>query len=123
MSFFRLPRFIRRFIRRRTSEIPQDRASRVKINLSLAYAFIGWNLFGFLAYMIYSERIKKVEDDGSLSQGRKFVKMLKLENVHLYHIDGLKSVEHFDLNQEFTKKSEATTSQDDQKLEHLQKES
>lgn len=117
MSILRLPHFIRRYIRRTTKKIPEVRAHFFRSKLSLAYAFCAWNLFGFIFYLVYTDRIKKIEDDSGLSQGRQFVRLLKMENVHLFHIDNLKSVHHFDLNKEYTKRSEetaATTSQDDQ---------
>nr|XP_053626249.1 uncharacterized protein LOC128684156 [Cherax quadricarinatus]XP_053626250.1 uncharacterized protein LOC128684156 [Cherax quadricarinatus]XP_053626251.1 uncharacterized protein LOC128684156 [Cherax quadricarinatus] len=106
MSLFRMPRFLRRYIRRRTSHIPENRALRIKKNLSLLYAAVAWNLFGYIGYLVYSKRLEKINDNTELSPGRQYVKMLKLENVQLYHIDGLKSVEHFDLNKEFAEESQ-----------------
>lgn len=45
--------------------------------LSYGYAFIAWNLFGLVGYMIYTGRIKKTESD--LSQG-----MLSCHFVNIY---------------------------------------
>ena len=38
--------------------------------LSLAYAFFAWNMFGFLAYMVYKGRMTKVDDGNEESQGK-----------------------------------------------------
>ncbi|XP_045611010.2 uncharacterized protein [Procambarus clarkii] len=110
MSLFRMPRFLRRFVRRNTSEIPVDRASQTKQRLSIAYAVVAWHLFGVLVYLVHTKQLKVEENTSGLSQGRQFAKMLKLENPHLYQIQGVTSVKHFDLNEEFEKESEENTS-------------
>lgn len=52
MSLFRFP-WLRRFVRRNTNPIPQDKAYLWKNRLSLAYMLICWNAFGLVCYMFY----------------------------------------------------------------------
>lgn len=104
MIRFQMPKFIRRIVRRHTNQIPEVRALSMRRKLSYGYAFIAWNLFGLVAYMIYTGRIKKTDSD--LSQAREFAKLLKKENVVLYRIEGVTPVGRFDLDEEFRKAEE-----------------
>ncbi|XP_063871673.1 uncharacterized protein LOC135106510 isoform X2 [Scylla paramamosain] len=99
-GLLRMPRFVRRFIRRRTNRMPVDKAIKMKERFSLAYAFFAWNMFGILAYMMYKGKLTKVEDGNEESQGRQFVKMLHLKNVTLHEIKGINYVQKYDLNEE-----------------------
>lgn len=102
-GLFRMPRFIRRFIRRKTARMPEAKALEIKEKLSIAYAFVAWNLFGYMAYMVYSGRWTKQEKEDKepeLSTGRHFAKLLKLRNVELTHVHGLSYVQTYDLTEE-----------------------
>lgn len=48
--------WLRRFIRKHTNPIREDRATIVKQRLSFVYMLIGWNVFGFVCYMVYTGR-------------------------------------------------------------------
>lgn len=86
--------------------MPVDRAVKIKERISIAYAFCAWNLFGFLAYMMYKGRMQKVEDENEESQGRQFVKLLNLKNVTLHEIKGLTYVRKCDINEEMALKTD-----------------
>lgn len=106
-GLFRMPRFIRRFIRRRTAHMSPDRALDLKSKISLLYAFVAWNMCGFIGYQIYAGRWTKIEsEDDNLSQGRQFVKMLHLENVTLHRMKGLTYIDSCDLNEEMASKND-----------------
>lgn len=92
MTLFRMPRWIRRIIRRNTSPVPEIQAFLIRRNLSLGYAFVAWNVCGYIGYLIYTGRLKKLEDDSGLSQGRQFAKLFKTDNVTLVRVEGLTPV-------------------------------
>lgn len=110
MSRFRMPKWVRRIIRRRVSEIHEDRALFMKKNLSLAYAFIAWNTLGYLGYQVYKGNITKAEGPNDhLSQSRQFAKLLKVDNAVMYRVDGLTVTGKFDLVEEFKKEESQST--------------
>lgn len=52
MSIFKF-KWLRRMIRRNTSPIPMNTAALWKKRLSLLYALLAWNAFGFVIYSAY----------------------------------------------------------------------
>ncbi|XP_068241846.1 uncharacterized protein [Palaemon carinicauda] len=101
MTFFRMPRFLRRFVRRRTKYIPEEDALSTKRNLSLAYAFIAWNVFGYIAYLGMTGRLKRTRpEDESISKGRYFARLLNAKNVTLIRVEGLTPVSRVLLDDE-----------------------
>jgi len=51
--FFRMPRFIRRYIRRTMHPMAEKKAWDMKTKLSIFYAIIAWNSVGFVVYQMY----------------------------------------------------------------------
>lgn len=110
MSRFRMPKWIRRFLRRRVPEIHEEKAVFMKRNFSLAYAFLTWNLLGYLGYLVYKGKLQRIEGpDDHLSQGRQFAKLLKADNVVMYRVDGLSVSGKFDLAEEFKNENSSST--------------
>ncbi|XP_064119673.1 uncharacterized protein LOC135224534 [Macrobrachium nipponense] len=101
MTLFRMPRIIRRLIRRRTRHIPERDALTTRKNLSYAYAFLAWNVFGYVAYLCYTGRLKKADED-TVSQGRYFAKLLQAKNVTLVRVEGLTHVSTVKLDDEYS---------------------
>uniref|UniRef100_A0A182PSR6 EF-hand domain-containing protein n=1 Tax=Anopheles epiroticus TaxID=199890 RepID=A0A182PSR6_9DIPT len=88
MSLFQQPRWLRRWIRRRTNPIALDRAHLWKRRLSLFYAVVAWNAFGGVCYMIYTGRNDwakfygyKTDEEAQLPQAVRFAKQLNLPNA------------------------------------------
>lgn len=94
-----MPKVIRRLIRRRTGYIPEKDALTTRKKLSYAYAFLSWNVFGYVAYLCYTGRLKKVDED-TVSQGRYFAKLLQAKNVTLVRVEGLTHVSTVKLDDE-----------------------
>lgn len=46
-------KWLRRFVRKNTRPIPYTTAETYKSRLSIAYAFIAWNAFGFVLYQVF----------------------------------------------------------------------
>ncbi|XP_076065919.1 uncharacterized protein LOC143039574 [Oratosquilla oratoria] len=101
MSLFRVRRWLRHFFRRHSPSIATDTARKYKLNLSYAYAFFAWNLFGYILYKTYSGGFQKIDKSHELSQAREFAKLLKKEDVIMYRVEGLTPKGRFDLKQEF----------------------
>ncbi|XP_050500338.1 uncharacterized protein LOC126880501 [Diabrotica virgifera virgifera] len=94
MSLFRF-NWLRRFVRRNTHEIPENRAALWKQRLSVVYAVIAWNAFGFVGYMIYKGKGDwanyyglKTEEEMNMSPGHQWVKTLNLQGAEVYRIKG-----------------------------------
>ncbi|KAK7085689.1 hypothetical protein SK128_028564 [Halocaridina rubra] len=104
MTLFRMPRWLRRIIRRSTHPVPEVRAHFLKWRLSLLYVFFAWNLCGVVLYKVYIGKIKN--EDSGVSQGRQFAELFKAENVTLVRMKGLNYIESVDLEDE-KKQSEA----------------
>lgn len=110
MSRFRMPKWVRRMIRRRVSYIHEDKALFMKRNFSYGYAFLAWNLLGFLGYQVYKGNINRTEGPNDhLSQSRQFVKLLKVDNAVMYRVDGLSVTGRFDLAEEFKNEKSLST--------------
>lgn len=68
--------WLRRLVRRNTSPIPFDRASKYKERLSIAYMLLAWNAFGMVCYMVFTGRSDwakyygyKSEEEAMMSPG------------------------------------------------------
>lgn len=55
MTIFRLPRFLRRFLRRHMTPMTEESAWSTKDKLAIAYAFIAWNAAGLALYQIFGK--------------------------------------------------------------------
>lgn len=52
MALFKF-RWLRRMVRRHTNPIPENSARVWKQRLSLGYAFLAWNAFGFIVWQMF----------------------------------------------------------------------
>lgn len=75
MSLFKM-RWLRNVIRSTTKPIPMSRAAKAKQRLSIIYAIVAWNAFGFVCYAIYQGKSDwaafhglSSEDERKLSPG------------------------------------------------------
>ncbi|XP_060536363.1 uncharacterized protein LOC132708205 [Cylas formicarius] len=95
MTLFKLPRWLRMYIRSRTGPIEENTAASWKQKLSIAYAIIAWNAFGVVAYNIFSGKADwaahygiKSEEELSQSPGQLWAKTLGIKNATVYRISG-----------------------------------
>uniref|UniRef100_U5EUS4 Putative conserved plasma membrane protein n=1 Tax=Corethrella appendiculata TaxID=1370023 RepID=U5EUS4_9DIPT len=89
MSFFQF-RWLRRFVRRRTKPIPYDTADLWKRRLSIGYALIAWNAFGYICYLFYTGRGDwaktyglKTEMESKMTPAMQFSNLLKIDNARV----------------------------------------
>ncbi|XP_068159221.1 uncharacterized protein [Drosophila tropicalis] len=87
MGLFEM-KWLRRFVRRNTNPIPEQRAELWKRRLSLGYAILAWQAFGFVCYMVYTGRNDwakyygyKTEQDAALSPAQQFARHIKVEGT------------------------------------------
>ncbi|XP_049826331.1 uncharacterized protein LOC109609329 [Aethina tumida] len=112
MSLFRFP-WLRRFVRRNTNPIPQDKAYLWKNRLSLAYMLICWNAFGLVCYMFYQGKGDwakyyglKSEEELKMTPAQKWTKTLGIRDATVYSVKGL-NVEKYNIHnddEDFEKK-------------------
>lgn len=55
MALFQM-KWLRRFVRNNTSPIPEVQAHMWKRRLSIGYALLAWNAFGYVCYMVFTGR-------------------------------------------------------------------
>lgn len=55
MALFQF-KWLRKFVRRNTKPIPEVEAGVWKQRLSIVYALLAWNAFGYVLYMAYTGR-------------------------------------------------------------------
>jgi len=53
MTIFRLPRWLRRLVRRNMNPMEEDQAWKMKDKLAIAYALIAWNACGYVMYQCF----------------------------------------------------------------------
>ncbi|EDV91925.1 uncharacterized protein LOC6566105 [Drosophila grimshawi] len=100
MALFEM-KWLRRFVRRNTSPIPEHRADLWKRRLSIGYAILAWQAFGLVCYMVYTGRNDwakyygyKTEDELSLSPAQQFARHVKVEGTgKIIRISGFSKVE------------------------------
>lgn len=61
MALFQM-KWLRRFVRKNTRQIPHMTASTWKQRLSIGYAILAWNAFGFVLYALYTGRADWAKD-------------------------------------------------------------
>ncbi|XP_011155532.1 uncharacterized protein LOC105192943 [Solenopsis invicta] len=89
-------------------------ALHIRRRLSLLYAFMGWNAFGVLFYIIMKDRIPEDSKERRIAYG---LLSGMSSNIHVYQVSGLTLTNDFDLkSSQEEKKSEnenTTTKTDD----------
>ncbi|XP_075155663.1 uncharacterized protein LOC142229016 [Haematobia irritans] len=104
MSLFQM-KWLRRLVRKNTNPIPEVDALRWKRRLSLAYAVLAWNAFGFVCYMAFTGKSDwahyygyKTDEEKSESQAVQFSKRLNVEKGKIIRYSGFKKVEEFEFD-------------------------
>lgn len=67
MALFQM-KWLRKFVRRHSSPIPLNTAELWKQRLSIAYAFLAWNAFGFVCFQVYKGNVDWAKTAGLKSQ-------------------------------------------------------
>ncbi|XP_067637437.1 uncharacterized protein [Eurosta solidaginis] len=98
MALFQM-KWLRRFVRRNTNPIPEDRAALWKERLSIAYALLAWNAFGFVCYMMYTGRADwpryygyKTEEEANLTPAQHFSSTLNVTKGKIIRYSGFTRV-------------------------------
>ncbi|KAL3287125.1 hypothetical protein HHI36_001606 [Cryptolaemus montrouzieri] len=114
MSLFRFT-FLRKFIRRHTKPIPEDDAAKWQKRLSLGYAIVAWNAFGFVCYQVYKGKADwaqyhglKTEEELKMTPAQQWSKTLGIKKAEVYRITGF-NVSHYTINEEKEKTEEVST--------------
>lgn len=83
MALFQL-KWLRQYVRRHTSPIPLGMAHTWKKRLSIGYALLAWNAFGFVLYAMFTGRADwakaaglKTNEDIAMPPGKSIDKMYK----------------------------------------------
>ncbi|CAL8099432.1 unnamed protein product [Orchesella dallaii] len=118
--FFRTPRFIRRWIRRRMHPMAEESALSTKQKLSYAYIFFAWNAFALVIWQLskgnkywpVTQGLAKKEDFELDRPAYGWAKALKIEKAEVYRFGshGLKKTEDIQIDSE-EKKSQPEASQ------------
>ncbi|EDW07553.1 uncharacterized protein LOC6584582 [Drosophila mojavensis] len=87
MALFQM-KWLRRFVRRHTNPIPEQRAEMWKRRLSIGYAILAWQAFGFVCYMVYTGRNDwakyygyKTEEEMALSPAQQYARHIRAEGT------------------------------------------
>ncbi|XP_036339532.1 uncharacterized protein LOC118748900 [Rhagoletis pomonella] len=98
MALFQM-KWLRRWVRRNTNPIPEDSAELWKRRLSVAYALLAWNAFGFVCYMAYTGRSDwakyygyKSEEEAKLSPAQQFATKLNVDRGKIVRYSGFTRV-------------------------------
>ena len=92
--FFRMPRFVRRYLRRRMHPMAEKDAWSWKTRLSVMYALLAWNSLGFVLYQIYKGNkhwptslglTTKEEDE--MRPGKRTTRYIRIPNFLLLFLD------------------------------------
>uniref|UniRef100_W8CAP0 Uncharacterized protein n=1 Tax=Ceratitis capitata TaxID=7213 RepID=W8CAP0_CERCA len=96
MALFEM-KWLRRWVRRHTSPIPEDNAVLWKRRLSVVYALLAWNAFGFVCYMVYTGRNDwaryygfKSEEEAKLTPAQQFATQLNVDKGKIIRFSGFK---------------------------------
>lgn len=104
MALFQM-KWLRRLVRRNTNPIPELQAAVWKRRLSVAYAVVAWNAFGFVCYMVFSGRSDwaqyygyKTEDEKKESQAVQFSKRLNVEKGKIIRYSGFTKIDELEFD-------------------------
>ncbi|XP_063228144.1 uncharacterized protein LOC134534070 isoform X2 [Bacillus rossius redtenbacheri] len=95
-------RWWNRIMRRHTRPISAEKAVNWKQRLSLIYAFISFNAFGVVVYMMGTGRRDlaeyqglKSEEEMKLTPGQLWAKNLNIQNATVFRMSGLRKTAEF----------------------------
>lgn len=98
MALFQM-KWLRRWVRKHTNPIPEDNALIWKKRLSVAYALLAWNAFGFVCYMIYTGRNDwakyygyKTEEEAKLTPAQHYATHLNVNKGKIIRFSGFNRV-------------------------------
>ncbi|XP_050332102.1 uncharacterized protein LOC126760486 [Bactrocera neohumeralis] len=98
MALFEL-KWLRRWVRRHTNPIPEDSAQLWKRRLSIGYALLAWNAFGFVCYMVYTGRNDwakyygyKSEEEAKLTPAQQYATQLNVNKGKIIRFSGFNRV-------------------------------
>ncbi|XP_005177330.1 uncharacterized protein LOC101901345 [Musca domestica] len=104
MSLFQM-KWLRRLVRQNTKPIPELEAALWKRRLSVVYALLAWNAFGFVCYMAFSGKSDwahyhglKSDEEKEESQAVQFSKRLNVEKGKIIRYSGFKKVEELEFD-------------------------
>ncbi|XP_065363978.1 uncharacterized protein LOC135957212 [Calliphora vicina] len=104
MALFQM-KWLRRLVRRNTNPIPELQAAVWKRRLSITYAVVAWNAFGFVCYMVFSGRSDwaqyygyKTEDEKKESQAVQFSKRLNVEKGKIIRYSGFTKIDELEFD-------------------------
>ncbi|XP_013103227.1 uncharacterized protein LOC106084224 [Stomoxys calcitrans] len=104
MSLFQM-KWLRRLVRQNTKPIPEVEALKWKRRLSLMYALVAWNAFGFVCYMAFTGKGDwahyygyKSDEEKHESQALQFSKRLNVEKGKIIRYSGFKKVEELEFD-------------------------
>ncbi|KAI9549851.1 hypothetical protein GHT06_001558 [Daphnia sinensis] len=83
-------RWIKRWVRSRSSPIPLEKAEVWERRFAFAYFFAAWNLLAYLGYNYYKNKnmgSKFIEDGETLAE--KMVRRANMQNVTIYRMNNL----------------------------------
>ncbi|CAH1365679.1 hypothetical protein MTP99_001935 [Tenebrio molitor] len=112
MAMFNFP-WIRRFIRKHMSYVPEERAHIWKQRLSVVYMLVAWNAFGFVVYNIYkgnSDWARKYKSDAelSLTPAQQWSRTLGIKDAKVIKVSGL-NVSNYEIHNDFDEASNNAT--------------
>jgi len=102
MALFQM-KWLRRFIRKNTRPVPFATAGMWKQRLSIGYAFLAWNAFGFVMYAIYTGRSDwakelKTPEELAMSPAQSFARQFKMEKAKVIRLSGISVVNQFEID-------------------------
>uniref|UniRef100_A0A0P4VQ32 Putative conserved protein with signal anchor n=1 Tax=Rhodnius neglectus TaxID=72488 RepID=A0A0P4VQ32_9HEMI len=102
MALFRF-RWLRRFVRRHTTPVPQDIALDWKAKLSIGYMLITWNALGVVLYMCFTGKADwpqyyglKTEEEANKKPAVYFAELLGIKKAHVISVSGLSKKEDYE---------------------------
>lgn len=104
MSLFQM-KWLRRLVRKNTKPIPELEAAKWKRRLSVGYAILAWNAFGFVCYMAFSGKSDwaqyygfKTEEEQNEPQAVQFSKRLNVPKGKIIRYSGFTKVEEIEFD-------------------------
>ncbi|KAK4884419.1 hypothetical protein RN001_000690 [Aquatica leii] len=104
--------WLRRFIRRHTSPIPEIRAAQWKQRLAIGYALLAWNAFGYVIYTMYKGKSDwaqfhnlKSEEELKMTPAQQWTRTLGIQDATVYRVSGLNYTK-YEIHNEFPDKEE-----------------
>lgn len=98
-------RWLKRFIRRNTRKIPEQKAINWQRRLSVIYMICTWNAFGAVLYMCFTGRHDWMKAGGfapdvDIPAGRSWAHILGVKNAQVISISGFKVVGTYEIKED-----------------------